>query len=434
MGSVGIIGGGPAGLALAYRLGRQGHAVTLFEAASGFGGLASSFRFGDIDVERYYHFICKGDDEYVRWLDELGLSGALRWSPTRLGFFYDGKLHSLSTPTDLLACDALTIRGRLRYALFAARCAAATDWRRLDGIPAKDWLIHHLGFETYHVMWHPLLDLKFHQFHDQISAAWIWHRIHRVARSRGRGMQQEKFGYLVGGTQTLVSTLVEKCRAAGARLHARAPVAELLYEGDRCTGLTTKDGVSHRFDTVVSTTPLPVFREVLRGAPPKYVEQLKRIDFIGVSCVLLRLRRSFSPYYWLNVNDPRVPFNGCIEYSHLNPGATPDGSSLLYVPYYVDPTSQRFRASDEETLDVTLDALSAIHPAFTRDWVQDAHVSRDRHAQVICRVGFGLTIPGHQTPVRGLYLIESSQLYPADRSISATLEQVTRVAARIGTA
>ena len=33
-------------------------------------------------------------------------------------------------------------------------------------------------------MWRPLFDLKFYEFADNISAAWLWTRIKRVGTSR----------------------------------------------------------------------------------------------------------------------------------------------------------------------------------------------------------------------------------------------------------
>ncbi len=430
---IGIVGGGPAGIALAYRLSGWGHDVTLFEGASEFGGLARALPLGDLRVDRYYHFICANDLEYLRWIDELALGSDLRWATTRTGLQYNGSVYPLSTPADLLfRCRALTFPGRVRYGALAFRCAMTTDWHRLDGIPAKDWLIHNLGFDTYHVMWHPLLKVKFHEYHDTISAAWVWHRIHRVASSRGPVFQRERFGYLRGGTSTFLDALVRQARARGAKLLTSEAVCEIVHDGHRCTGVRTSDGSIHSFDVVISTVPLPVFLAVTRTLPERYAERLRSIRFIGVVCVALRLRHRLTENFWLNVHDPRVPFNGCIEYGNLDAGLVGDGSSVLYVPYYVPVDDPRFTCSRQKTLEDTVHALSSIRGDFSENWVLQAEVSSDPHAQVICSTGFRLLLPTHETPIRGLLLLESSQLYPADRSISATLELVSRVAARVG--
>jgi protoporphyrinogen oxidase len=425
---VGIVGGGPAGLGLAHLLSAARHDVELFEAAPELGGLARSVQMGDVRVERYYHFLCSGDEGYLAWARKLGVASKVRWASTKTGFFHDGTLYPLSSGLDLLRCGALSPTGRLRYGALAARCAATTSWHRLDGVPAKEWLIDALGLETYRVMWQPLLEVKFPEFHDKISAAWVWHRMHRVARSRRPGFRGMTFGYLEGGTEVLIDGLVAGARKQGARLHASTPVQRILHDGRRCRGIQTADGVEHEFDTVVSAVPLPMFLKMTPGLPPHYEERLANIGFIGVICVLLRLREQITDNYWLNINDPRIPYNGFIEYTHLNPGVTRDGSSIVYVPFYLPLTHRRFSYSDAQHVSDAVASLAIVKKGFSPDSVIDAAVFRDPAAQVICGTGFRLRAPEHRTPIDRLYLIESSQLYPADRTISGTLDLAGTVA------
>ena len=81
-----VIGGGPMGLALTYRLLQHGHAVDLFEADDRLGGMSASFDFDGIRLERYYHFVCGPDSHTFRLLDELGIGDQLTWSRNRDGF------------------------------------------------------------------------------------------------------------------------------------------------------------------------------------------------------------------------------------------------------------------------------------------------------------------------------------------------------------
>ena len=48
--------------------------MTLLESGPLLGGLASSFDVQGVRIERYYHFICRGDDDLVDTLAELGLA------------------------------------------------------------------------------------------------------------------------------------------------------------------------------------------------------------------------------------------------------------------------------------------------------------------------------------------------------------------------
>ncbi len=275
---VGIIGGGPAGLGLAYTLGEAGADVTLFEAEPSLGGLARSFRLGDVEIERYYHFLCTDDAGYFSYAKRLGIDSSIRFASANVGFFHDGVLYPFNSAADLLRCEALSRVGRVRYGAFSAWCAATTRWHRLDGIAAKPWLIDALGLETYRVMWQPLLEVKFHDFHDRISAAWVWHRVHRVARSRGRGsgLARASFGWLEGGTQVLVDALVRKATDRGVKFRTGTPVRRILHDGRRCQGVLTESGETHAFDQVVAAVPLPLFLRMAPNLPPHYQERLEK--------------------------------------------------------------------------------------------------------------------------------------------------------------
>jgi protoporphyrinogen oxidase len=406
--------------------------VTLFEAAPELGGLARSFALGDIRIERYYHFICSGDTGYFRKLAELGLTEALCWRSTRMGFFYRGRLYPFSSGVDLLRFDGIALAGRLRYGLLALRCALIERWQPLDAIPAEAWLKEALGEEAYRATWYPLLKVKFDRFHDRISAAWVWHRVHRVARSRRTPLHQERLGFLAGGTDTLVAALAAGLRERGARLCAGLPARRILIEGGRATGVETSDGARWPCEAVVSAVPLPHFVRLAPDLPADYRAALAAVDFIGVICVALRLRQPLSENFWLNVNDERVPFNGCIELTNLNPAAAPDGSSIVYVPFYLPRDHERFTYDDERLIADCVHSFGIINPRFRPDWVLSAVVSRDPYAQVVCPTGFAARVPPHTTPVPGLFLIDSSQLYPADRTISGTIDLAREVAALLG--
>jgi len=431
MSKVGVVGGGAAGLALAHDLSRAGHQVTLFEATSELGGLARSFQFGDIHIERYYHFICAGDIGYFRKLRELGIEDKLRWKPTKMGFFNQGKLYPFSSGFDLLKFGGTNVVGRFRYGFLILYCLFVNHWRHLDQIPAEQWLMRLLGYNTYMVTWYPLLKVKFGEYHDRISAAWVWHRIHRVAQSRKTPLHREMLGYLEGGTDIFIKSLVQELRQHGGSVMLSRPVAKIIVDDGQVWGLHTTDGQRWHFDYVVSAVPLPVFLHLTPDLPPDYRSKLAAIDFIGVICLILRLRYPLTGNFWLNINDPRVPFNGCIEYTNLNKQATSDGSAVLYVPYYLPHKHERFHYSDEQLLQECAKALTIVSRDFNVDWIIDYAVTRDPFAQVICTNDFAQRIPAHVTPIRNLYLIESSQLYPADRTISSTIDLAHKVALTI---
>src|SRR4029077_18105864 len=93
-----VIGGGLAGLAASYDLARAGHRGVLLEAARDFGGLASSFRLEGHPIERFYHFICRSDQDLLTLVDELGLGQKLHWRQTHTAFYHHGRDYSFGSP------------------------------------------------------------------------------------------------------------------------------------------------------------------------------------------------------------------------------------------------------------------------------------------------------------------------------------------------
>ena len=109
-----IVGGGMLGLTLAYRMAKQGHKVTLVEAAPTLGGLTSTWKLNEIEWERYYHVILLSDSRLRNLLEEIELADQLNWVETKTGFFTDGELYSMSSTPEFLSFPPLKMIEKLR--------------------------------------------------------------------------------------------------------------------------------------------------------------------------------------------------------------------------------------------------------------------------------------------------------------------------------
>jgi protoporphyrinogen oxidase len=419
-----IIGAGVMGLSSALDLLEDGHEVSVLEAAPSPGGMAGSFDFGGARAEKFYHFICGADRGYVRWLERLGLKKRLSWRQTSMSVFHDGRLFPFGDPLSLLRFEPLSLASRVRYGLHVLQAKRIHDWRPLENVSAREWLVDGTGEESYRVVWEPLMRQKFGPHTDTISAAWIWSRIHRLASSRNR-MFQEWLGFLEGGTDVLVTELVTAVRSLGGRIECGAPVERLHLDDGRAAGVSVA-GVEHGADAVVSTVPLPILTAIAPELPASYVDNALALENIGVRCILLKLEKQLTPYFWVNVNDDSLPLCGLIEYTNLNPA---DGYSLVYSPTYVPRSDPEYSRPDEDVLEETLRAISVIRPDFDRGSVMDYRVFREPFAQPVCPVGFQKRLAPLRTPVANLVAADTTHLLPHDRSISDSLDLAGKLTA-----
>jgi protoporphyrinogen oxidase len=426
---VAIIGGGLAGLSAAYDLGKKGFQVILLESGPEIGGLASSFKIGGAPIERFYHFICRADSHLVNLAEELGIGAALHWQQAGTGYFHNGQMYSFGTPFDLIRFAPIPFFQRLRFGLNILQSRFLNDWHSLDDLSARDWLENTIGREAYQVIWDPLLRVKFGEHADKISAAWIWHRVWRVASSRRRLWERDQLGYLEQGSSTIVNALAQKIKTyPTVKVFTNARVVKIDNSEGSVRGIQLHDGSYLNCKWAISTMPLPLFMQVASDLPKDYVSRLSQIEYIGVICMMLRLRRSLTDFFWVNINDPQVSFNGFIEYTNLNPRPDLNGSHIVYVPFYIATSNERFHRDNESLLNEYVAALQRVNPNFKSDWIEEYFVFRENYAQAICHTGFSRFVPPHTTPIRNLYITDSVQFYPEDRTISAAIRLGRHVA------
>jgi protoporphyrinogen oxidase len=345
-----------------------------------------------------------------------------------MAYFVDGRMYPFLTPLDLLRFAPLSMRDRVRAGIALLR---ARRMREEDLAPrhAVEWLRGLFGDEAYRVIWEPLMKFKFAELAPEISAAWMWARLVRLSRSRASAWRED-LGYVEGGSQMVLEALGRAVAAGGGRVVLAAPVEQILFADGRATGVRV-GGETLPAEVVVSTVTTPRFRQLAQGLAGEYVARLERIPTIGIFCLFLRLTGQVTPFFWVNANDPRLPFAGMIEYTNLNPVPELGGDHVLYVPQYLPASDPRYEQTDEQVFRAYTDALALMRPGFDRSWVKFHAVFRDRYAQPICLTDYRTTTPAIATPVPNLFLTDSCQLHPHDRTISGSFG-LGRRAAELG--
>lgn len=417
-----ILGAGPMGLMTAMELLKRGHEVDVYERDDRIGGMSASFNFDGLDIERYYHFICKTDFPLFQLLDDLELSDRLRWTDTKMGFFYNGKLYKWGTPTALLAFDGLGWISKLRYGLHAMHTKGIRDWRPYDRKNATAWIRKWIGERAYNVLWKSLFELKLFEYTENISAAWIGTRIKRVALSR-RSLMQETMGYLEGGSEALLQRMEKFILERGGRIHLRSGIDRVEVLNGKVAAIVV-NGESIACDSVVSTAPIQYVPRLIPDLPVDFVKRIEAVKNIPVACVILKLKQPLTENFWMNINDPSIAIPGIIEYSNLNMMSP----SILYAPFYMPKTHAKWQSSNDALIDEVIGYLGKLNPDFRPGWVLAKHCHRYEFAQTICPPGFYNMLPSMKTPIQGLFMADTSYYYPEDRSINESIEVAKKLA------
>ena len=422
---IGIIGGGYAGLTAAYELQKHGYAVTVLEKYGTWGGQAATVPLLDTRIEYFYHHLFGSDAYILGLMDELGISDQLRWIESKVGWFSDGQIYDLVSPLDLLRFKPLNLFNRIKLGLMYLYLPRINDWRRLERITARDWILRYMGQDIYQRFWGPLLRGKFGDMADQVSMTWLWGKIKVRGSSRQGASAKELLAYPQGSFEIITQALVDHLRANGAELYLNAQATDLTTDPDnprKVTGVVTSKG-TYPFDAVIATAPAYTLLDI---APPAmdeaYAATLRSVRYQAALVLLMVSKQSLSRIYWMNIADRTMPYVAVIEHTNYVPPSEYQGRHLIYVSNYLERDDPRFGMKSSELFELYLPHLKRINPAFDADWIEQKLVFRAASGQPVITRNYSQRIPDHRTPIEGLYLANTLQIYPEDRGINYSVQ------------
>ncbi len=407
---IGVVGAGILGTVLALRLAEGGARVTLLERAPTPGGLAGAFDFGGHRVDRFYHVIVPSDERMIALAGELGLAEELSFTPVGVGFYVDGRMHPFNGLGDFLRFPPLSLLGRARLAWFVLQCQLRRDYAALERPRSRSG--------------------------SRATAAGAWWsasgaRCSTRASTRGTpscpprtcgraptacappasaAPSGETMGCLRGGHERLVLAAAERARELGVDVRLAAGVEGLVRDASGAVTGVRVDGEDERFDLTIPTLQPPALRRLL----PEELQPLLAAypeRYLGVVCLILKLRRSLTPYYSINICDP-TPITTVVETSHVVGTEHTDGLRLAYLPKYCDPGSPEFAEEGESVYRRYTEMLAKLVPDFSHEDVVDWTVQRAPLVEPVHALGHEPRSAPVWPGVDGLALASASQIYP----------------------
>lgn len=425
---IAIIGAGFGGLSAAYDLSKNGHDVTVFEAAGHVGGLAAGFKepHWDWSVEHFYHHWFQSDAHMLGLIEELGLSSKVVFPRPYTVVLHQGRWYPFDSIPNALRYPGLGWGvNKVRFGLVGVYLRLTNQWKSLETVTVDSWMRKYAGEKVYSQMWEPLVIGKFgEKYAKQVNMAWLWARL--KARTTRLGTYQ-------GGFQAFADDFAAILAEMGVTIKLDTPVEAITPNADGKLTLKTSQAEEITFHQVLVTTSPGLLSRMAPDLPEPYLRGLLELKSMGAVVLTMSLRHQLSEdgYYWFNMpKNAGFPFLALVEHTNYVSPEHFGGEHILYAGDYLDPDHEYFSLSKEDLLERFLSAIQRINPKFSRDWVIKTWVHRTKYAQPVPLVNHSRNIPEIQTPIPGLFFASMSQVYPWDRGTNFAVE-IGREAARM---
>ena len=375
---VGVIGSGLAGLAAACTLAARGHQVEVFEKNEWLGGKAAQltgngFRFDmgptiliqpSVLRKVFAEANCKLED-YIPMI---------RLDPQWRCFFEDGSRIDLTDNAEKMAATLEAIwprmgAGYLKFLEQSEQLHSISDrfffWRSIGSMRdtmdvkgafdlkvLRDVMRMRLGKTVAGVIRENIPDPNVAQMLD--------HFVQYVGSSPdaspailcaiGHMQMEEGIWYPMGGTRAVPEGLVRLGTQLGVVFHTSTDVAKITSDRGKVTGITTTDGISHRFDAVVSNSDaVRTHRELIGGSVAREFEHKRGYEPACSGVVLyLGLNKRYdhlAHHDFVFSRDPHEEFHNIYDLgipapdptcylaatALSDPASAPAGGEALYV-------------------------------------------------------------------------------------------------------
>jgi protoporphyrinogen/coproporphyrinogen III oxidase len=397
---IGVVGGGPAGLAAAWRLASGGARVRVYEAV-GLGGRLRTESVAEQGADVAVQLVSAGYSRFLELVAAVGAGDLLVPVPGRDALWRGGRAHDLryGSVASMAASGALPGRLKLRLALkympFLERHARVLDLNEpalaaaagLDGESIGAWGRRELGDEFVELMVYPLL-AAYYGVTPEETGAGVFHGLARA------GLRVDLLG-VRGGTGALVRAVAGWLGTRGVGIQEGAPVRSVEAD-DGGVRLRLGDGEVVDHDAVVVAVPA---REAARLVPG--ASWLSGIRSRSTATLVLGLERPVRPG-WFGLSIPRTESPGgavaavCVQEEKATGVVGGSGGSLVVVP---SPDAGEVWAEGEpgQAVEAAVPTLDVVLPG-VRAAIREARLIRFRGSTFVPEPGHFDRVARFQDP------------------------------------
>ena len=421
-----IIGAGIGGLAAAYELEKNGYQVTIFEKGEKAGGLAGGFQHDEWDwsVEYFYHHWFKSDKAILSLIKELGLQKKVHFYHPKTVMYHQGKFFPLDSVGAVLSFPGFTFWEKMRFGIVTAYIRFLARWQPLEKYTAHEWLLKYYGGTIYRINFEPMLRGKFGEYYQQVPMSWFWARF--KARSSDLGTYD-------GGFQAFFDDFCRILERKGVSILFHKSVEQIRSTSNGKVSLTI-DGEKQVFDKVIVTTSPTSFVQLTPELSDEYKQRAQQSKSIGAVVMLLSITHPLSKegYYWYNLpKSKEFPFLSLVEHTNFLSPSHFNDEHLIYCGDYLPADHEYFKLTKDELISLFTPSLQKINADFTKEWIHESWLFRQPYAQPIPFLNHSQNLLDIKTPLKNVYLITMSQVYPWDRGTNYAVDLLMKAMSTI---
>ena len=391
---VAVAGGGPAGLAAAYRLTKAGVPTVVFEAGSSIGGLARSMEIWGQAVDLGAHMFTLKDPRIGRLWTEL-VGSDYDAVPRRTRVLFDR--WALGYPYEPLQAVRTLGVGE------TARCVASLGVARLRPPQAEadleSWVVRRFGRRAFELFFSGYVEKLFGAPAHQIDGAFahtllgfqrygsLTQAVWSHCRPRRRRESPSLLVRPYGGIGVLTQRLAEYVCAHGGEVRCDAPIARLTTVGDRIDGVELQSGEGRKVDFVVSALPLTL---TARLVDPAGRQEVPRFRSVVLVYLLIAGGDTFRDQ-WVFLAPARFKSSRITNFRSWSSRNGKDLQAVLSVEFWCDSSDSLWSAADEDLRELAVDELGEAG-LLQRQSVLDGRVVRLRNAFPVPVVGYADTL------------------------------------------
>jgi protoporphyrinogen oxidase len=402
-----IVGAGPAGLAAAWEMSKQGAKALVLERMSQVGGLSRTVLHNGCRYDIGPHRFFTKNEEVNQLFADVVAEDTLH-VPRLTRIFYNGKFFDYPL-TPLNALFGVGVGASID--IFRSYLwAQMRQWARSrEPENFEQWVTDHFGAKLFQTFFKTYTEKVWGIPCTKIGADWagqrikglslgtvVWNAVQRAlggASSHSVKTLVDEFVFPRLGAGQLYEKMARRITACGSTIKTGWRVKAIFREGMRVRSMIIEDDLGNT-ETVIaqhfmSSAPLTDMVQMLYPAPPDEVLQacsgLSYRDHIGVH---LKLEGETFPDNWIYVHSKQVKMARVANYRNFSKDMTDrDGVNPLTVEYFTFKGDEVWNMSETALVEMATQELEQMHIARANQ-VHSGFVVRSEKAYPVIETGF----------------------------------------------